>query len=63
MKPTRLLVALLLAAGVMLGVSACDDGPPCLSGHYDLIPIFNGKTTTLVPMWTCDVWGKEPAKK
>jgi hypothetical protein len=63
-KIRRLLVTILVVAGVVLGVSSCDNRP-CLRGHYDYepMPISTGKTTTvtIVPVWFCDVYGKPGA--
>jgi hypothetical protein len=46
---------------VILGfffLTGCDDRP-CESGHYNYIPISNGKTTTLHPYWVCDEYAEE----
>jgi len=43
--------------------TACDTGPECVESHttVTLIPVFNGKTTTLVPTTQviCDRYAKE----
>jgi hypothetical protein len=55
-----------LAAVGALTLTGCDDGPECLEGHTEvtLMPVFNGKTTTLVPVtnFECDVYAKESEK-
>lgn len=42
-------------------LTACSDNRPCLKGHDVVImmPVFNGKTTTLVPttQFVCDEYG------
>jgi hypothetical protein len=52
-----------LAAVGALTLTGCDDGPECLHGHTEitLMPVFNGKTTTLVPVsnFECDEYAKE----
>lgn len=60
----RRLAVLTLCLLTMVGCS--DDGPKCVVGHYDYIPMWrtqcitSGKTTTCtpvfttVPVWRCD---------
>lgn len=52
-----------LAAAGMLALTGCEDEPPCAESHIEtqLIPVFNGKTTTLIPtaVEVCDRYVKE----
>ncbi|AUG87311.1 hypothetical protein HOS59_gp47 [Streptomyces phage Rowa] len=58
-------VTLAVAGAVLVATLAtgCEDGPECLSGHTEvhLIPVFNGKTTTMTPVteFECDEYAKE----
>lgn len=47
----RAAVAVVSVALVGALTTACDTGPACVESHttVTLIPVFNGKTTTLVP--------------
>ena len=58
MKASKVVAASVVAAGVVMGASACNTGPACVSGHYNYIPVpvYNGKTTviTIMPIWECD---------
>ncbi|QAY26966.1 hypothetical protein SEA_SHAWTY_42 [Streptomyces phage Shawty] len=58
----RVAVAAVVAVAA-LGLTGCDDGPECVDSHttVTLIPVFNGKTTTLVPTTqvVCDRYADE----
>ncbi|WLW38542.1 hypothetical protein [Streptomyces phage Vanseggelen] len=48
----------ILAALLLILLTGCDDRP-CEAGHYNYIPIYNGKTTTITPVWVCDQYAEE----
>jgi hypothetical protein len=52
--------AVIAAIAIALALSGCEDGPECLDGHYDLMPVsqYNAatKSTSIqwIPVWQCD---------
>jgi hypothetical protein len=62
----RVAAAVAVTAVVALGLTGCDPGPECIESHSELtwVPVFNGKTSTLQPVWTsvCTEYAKETPK-
>lgn len=60
----RLALAVVGVALALATLTACDDRE-CLRGHSEiqLMPIYNGKTTTLIPtsVFVCDEYAPEEA--
>ncbi|CAA07142.1 gp18 [Lomovskayavirus C31] len=49
-------VAAAIAGVALVGAVTvgCDPGPECIESHSEMtwVPMYNGKTTTLQPVWT-----------
>ncbi|QMP84610.1 hypothetical protein KGG93_gp65 [Streptomyces phage Endor2] len=58
MKILRAGSVAIVASLLLILLTGCDDRP-CESGHYNYIPVSNGKTTTLHPYWVCDEYAEE----
>ncbi|WJN63163.1 hypothetical protein [Streptomyces phage phiScoe44] len=58
MRYLRVIGVLILVILGLESLTGCDDRP-CESGHYNYMPVSNGKTTTLHPYWVCDEYAEE----
>ena len=58
----RVIATALIAISTSLAMTSCDT-PECVDGHTTtaLMPVFTGKTTTLIPQtrYICDVYEGE----